>query len=105
MGLVRRYVPLGTIKRFYRPWPTKAFEAGGIDISFLHHFPTLRTWLLSLYPSGACRALLMAKRSDITAATCPTKREGTFEAAEIELAKSEAVTQESPGRSPRNVNK
>jgi hypothetical protein len=36
------------------------------------------------------------------AATCPTKPEGTFEASEIELAKSEAVTQDSLGRSPGN---
>ena len=30
----------------------KAFGAGGTDISILHHFPALRTGLLSLSPSG-----------------------------------------------------
>jgi hypothetical protein len=34
----------------------------------------------------------------------PDEREGTFQPSEIELAKSEAVTQESLGRSPIGAN-
>jgi hypothetical protein len=38
------------------------------------------------------------------AATCPTKREGTFNHRRSSFAKSEAVTQESLGRSPISAN-
>jgi hypothetical protein len=41
------------------------------------------------------------KCAEFLAATCPTKPEGTFKPLQIKSAKSEAVTQESLGRSPR----
>jgi hypothetical protein len=37
---------------FDRPLPRKTFGACGTDIAFLHHFPALRTGLLSPSPSG-----------------------------------------------------
>jgi hypothetical protein len=48
-------------------------------------------------PPGLYRTLLGEKCAGFLAATCPTKREGTFEPSQIELAKSEAETQESLG--------
>jgi hypothetical protein len=51
---------------------------------------------MSVSLQGACRTLLGENALGFLAATCPTKQ-GTFEPSEIELAKSEAVTQESLG--------
>jgi hypothetical protein len=41
--------------------------------------------------------LCWAKTRWVLAATCPTKREGTFRATQIELAKSEAVIMKAQG--------
>jgi hypothetical protein len=50
--------------------------------------------------SISIRDVARRKCAQLLAATCPTKREGTFEPPEIEFAKSEAVTQESLGAAP-----